>query len=220
MALFGLDLSGIFSAIKGFLGPFGKLFDLLKKGFDHVVNVFGQGGTAFKLKDSVLEEIDGWKNFKQDIRFKQRAIVLESAIQKTRDLIEGIPESWHAILDILKQVREKFSSGSTGEALEEASAAAEDIESSGLHSLLNKFPRLARGLEKALGVIALVVDGLESVAEFIDHLQTIVDELKRVRKEIEKLDSIFLQQGNKRKTLKLADGSSIRVRRGHLHLNV
>jgi hypothetical protein len=58
---------------------------------------------------------------------------------------------------------------------------------------------------------------LEQIADVIDDLQTVVDELKRIRLEIEKLDTIFLQQGNKRKTLQLLNGKSIRIRVGRLH---
>lgn len=212
MALF--DFSGIFQLIQNFLGPFGKLIDLVKKGVGHVTGIIT---AAVKLKDSILGEIDGWKNFKQDIRFKQRAIVLESAVQKTKDLIQGIPDSWHSIVDIVNEVKDLFKSGSTEGALDEAASAAEDIEAGGLKSLLSKFPRLARGLERSLGIVALVVDALEKIANAIDDLQTILDELKRIRLEFEKLDTIFLSQSNKRKTLKLDDGSTIRIRVGKLH---
>ena len=94
----------------------------------------------------------------------------------------------------------------------------EDVESSGgISALLRKFPALAKGLEKLLGVLGLIVQALDAIATTIDDLQQIVDELKALRLEFEKLDTIFLSQSNKRKTLRLADGSSIRVRVGKLH---
>jgi methyl-accepting chemotaxis protein len=214
MALFGLDFSAIFDLVKRFLGPFGQLIDSLKTTYDKTVHVFD---AAEKLKDSVLAEIDGWKNFKQDIRFSQRVIQLESAVQKTRDLIEGIPEAWRSVVDIVKQFREKLT---TSTPAGEAAAEVEEVVSADAKSitqLLQKFPRLARGLTKLLGALALIIEALENVVSVIGDLQTIVDEIKRIRLEIEKLDTIFLSQSNKRKRLKLADGSTVRIRVGHLH---
>ncbi len=212
-SLFGFDLSGILNSIKAFLGPFGKLIDQLKVTFDHLVNIVSNGN---KLIDSVLAEIEGWKNFKQDIRFSQRVIQIERAIQKTRDLIEGIPAAWRSIVDIGKQFKEQLS----GEAnpAEEAESLVEDVETSGgISALLKKFPALGKALEKILGVLALVVQSLEAISNTIGDLQQIVDELKALRLEIERLDTIFLQQGNKRKVLRLSDGKIIRIRVGKLH---
>jgi methyl-accepting chemotaxis protein len=217
MALFSIDFSGIFDAIKRFLGPIGKLLDEIQKGYDKTVHIFD---AADKLRESVVTELTAWKNFKQDIRFSQRVVNLETAIQKTRDLIEGIPASWHAILDIIKQVRENFRSATgTGgaAAAEEAVADVEEVEAGGITKLLAKFPRLARGLERTLGAVALIVQGLEQVVTVIDDLQTIVDEIRRIRLEFEKLDTIFLQQDNKRRTLRLSNGKKIRIRVGKLH---
>jgi len=216
VALFGLDFGSLFNAIKGFLGPVGKLIDKVGEGIKHVTTIIERATT---LRDSVLDEIAGWKNFKQDIRIKQRVIEIEKAIEKTRDLIQGIPDSWNAILDIIKTAKAKFAEtgGSSGEAVEEAAAAVEDAERGGVASLLKQFPKLAKGFEKFLGIVSLIVDGLEQISNVIDDLQTIVDELKRLRLEFEKLDTIFLSQSNKRRTVRLQDGSTIRQRIGALH---
>jgi chromosome segregation ATPase len=211
VSLFGFDISGLIETFKSFLGPLGKLFDSLKQTYDHLTTIFD---AAQKLKDSIVAEVVGWKNFKQDIRLRQRVVQVESAIQKTRDLIEGIPEAWRSIQDLIKQIRSQITEGNP---VEEAEAAAEDLESGGIKSLLEKFPKLAKGLEKVLGVLAVIIQALEAIRSAIDDIQTVVDELKRLRLEIEKLDTIFLAQSNKRKTLKLDDGSSIRIRLGKLH---
>jgi hypothetical protein len=213
ISLFGFqfDLSGIFDAIKRFLGPFGKLIDQVKQLYDHVVGILD---AAEKLKDSIVGEVVGWKNFKQDIRLKQRVVNIESAVQKTRDLIEGIPAAWRSIQDLIKQFKSQLQSENP---VEDAEAAVEDVESSGFKALLEKFPQLAKILEKALGVGAILLQAAEAIANGIDDVQQIVDELKRLRLEIERLDTIFLQQANKRKRLKLEDGSTIRIRLGKLH---
>jgi len=207
------DFSAIFNAVKGFLGPFGKLIEQLKTTFTHLTNIFSDGE---KLVDSVVAEVDAWRNFKQDIRFSQRVIQIERAIKKTRDLIEGVPASWRAIVDIFKQFKSQLSG--EGNPAEDAEAAVEEVETSGgVSALLKNFPALGRALEKVLGVLALVVQALEAISNTIADLQTIVDELKALRLEIEKLDTIFLSQSNKRKTLKLENGKTVKIRVGKLH---
>jgi len=208
---FQLDFAGIFDAIKRFLGPFGKLLDQVKQLYDHIVGILD---AAEKLKESILSEVTAWRNFKQDIRLRQRVVQVESAIQKTRDLIEGIPAAWRSIQDLIKQFKTQLQADNP---VEDAAAEVEDVESSGLKSLLEKFPKLARILEKALGVGAILLQAAEAIANGIADVQQIVDELKALRLEVERLDTIFLQQANKRKRLKLADGKMIRIRLGKLH---
>ena len=211
MALFGFDFGSLFTAVKGFLGPLGKLWDKLTETFTHLTNIWS---SANKLKDSVIEEINGWLNFKQDIRLKQRVVQLESAIEKTRELVQGIPAAWRSIQDLINQFKSQIEEPNP---IEEASSATEDIEAGGIKTLLTKFPALARAMEKALGFLALLVQALEAISNAIDDLQTIVDEFKRLRLELEKLDTLFLSQTNKRRTVKLADGGTVRFRVGHLH---
>jgi len=214
-SLFGFDLSGIFDAIKNFLGPVGKLIDGIKTSITHLTSIV-QNST--KLLDGIIAEAKAWGRFKQDIRIKGRVIQLESAIEKTRALIEGIPAAWRSIQDIFKTFKTQFDAG--GDPIADADAAAEDLasaEEGGITSLLKKFPKLAKGFEKILGVLALIIQALEAVSGVVDDLQQILDEITVLRNEVERLDTIFLPQSNKRKTLKLADGSTIRIRVGALH---
>lgn len=210
MALFNFDFASIFSAVKTFLGPIGKLLDYLQQSFDHLKTIFERAQT---LVQSIIDEIKAWRAFKQDIRFKQRVVQIESAVQKTRDLIAGIPAAWKAIVDVVQQFKKQISDTP----VEDTAAVVEDVEAGGLKALLKQFPRLAKGLERALAIFALIVQALEAISNSIDDIQTVVDEITRLREEIERLDTIFLSQSNKRKTLKLADGGTIRIRVGKLH---
>ena len=212
MALFDF-LSPLLDRIKAALGPLGKLWDKVVEAYNHVTNIITTGN---HLVDSIVSEVNAWKNFRENIRFKQRVINLEKAIEKTTELIQGIPASWHAIQDLVKSIRSKISAVDTPSAGEVEELETE-FESGGISNLLKRFPALAKFFEKALGFVSLIVDSLESIANAIDDLQTIVDEAKRIRLEIEQLDSIFLQQNNKRKNLKLASGKTIRIRVGSLH---
>lgn len=188
----GLSIEGI----KKIIADLGTVFQDIKNTFNHLTGVFGAGKTLF---DTVVSEIDAWKNFKQDIRLKSRVINLERAITKTKELIAGIPASFRAAVDIVKQIGAAIEKDVTAE----EGAAVLAVETAGLSEIV-----------VAIGILYQV---LSFVADIIQDLQTIVDELKRLREEIEKLDTIFLPQSNKRKTLKLDDGSSIRIRVGKLH---
>jgi methyl-accepting chemotaxis protein len=212
MALFSIDFGQLFNLIRRFLGPFGKLIDKVKETYDHLVNILND---AQELADSVVVEITAWKTFKQDIRIRQRVVQLERAIEKTRALIEGIPEAWRSILDVVKRVRANIGGGA--DAATEAEAVVEDVEEGGVSGLLKRFPSLAKGLEKLLGVLALIIQALESISGVIQDIQQIVDEIKAIRLEIERLDTIFLPQNNKRKTVRLSDGSTMKIRVGSLH---
>jgi hypothetical protein len=211
VALFDF-LSPLLNRIKQALGPLGRLWDKVVEAWNHITNIITNGQA---LVDSIKAEVDGWKNFKEDIRFSSRVINLEKAITKTEELFQGIPDSWHAIQDLVKEIKNKFNVS------EPKPSEVEDLEAEfeegGISNLLKRFPALAKFFEKALGFLTLLVDALESIANAIDDLQTIVNEAKRIRLEIEQLDSIFLQQNNKRKNVKLASGKTIRIRVGSLH---
>src|SRR5215831_19027640 len=105
-----------------------KLFDKVKNLYNHFVGVFQAGQHLF---DTVKGEVDAWKNFKEDIRIRQRVVQIERAIQKTRDLILGIPASWRAAIDLIAQARKAI----TKDIVAEEVAAATAIETAGLSEI-------------------------------------------------------------------------------------
>jgi hypothetical protein len=215
--LFAL-IGRLWDRLKAALGPFGKLVDKIIEGFEHVKNILSDGEALF---DSIRGEIEAWKNFKEDVRIRQRVIQLESAVARTRALLTGVPEAWHSLLDIWNQLKSALRPAEVDPA--ELQADVEAIESGevrSVSSLLDRFPKLLQFGEKLLGVVTVLIDALVKVSSVIADLQQIVDELKAWRLEIERLDTIFLQQSNKRKNLKLADGRTIRIRVGKLHSSV
>lgn len=216
MALFGINFGGIIAAVRDFFGFLGQqltidnLISVLKGALRDVVKLFKNVTTTFQkavtlvgdaehLFDTVVGEIDAWKHFKQDIRLRSRVINLERAIEKTRALIEGIPASWRAVLDLFSQIKKAVAK----DIVAEEGAALLAVETAGLSEVAT--------------AIAILYQVLSFATDTIGDLQTIIDELQRLRLEVEKLDTIFLQQDNKRKTLKLANGKTIRVRVGALH---
>jgi hypothetical protein len=171
-----------------------KLFDLAKKIIEHFTGTIGAGVSLF---ESLQSEFQAWKNFKEDIRLRSRVVNIERAITKTRDLVQGLFDSWRAVLDIIKNITTKLEVGGVAEIAEAATGI---------------------GLPVALvNAIVLIVEVLDTIRNVIDDAQTIVNEITRIREAVENADTIFLQQRNARKTVKLEDGKSIKIRVGKLH---
>jgi len=198
MASFFSRLKSSFSleGIKKIVGDVVTVIADFKNTFTKITGVVD---SVTHLFQSVKDEIAAFKNFKQDLRFKSRVVNLESAIQKTRDLILGVPAAWRAVLDLISQIKSTIQK----DIVAEEGAAILAVETAGLSEVV-----------VGLTIIYQVASTVEHV---IADFQTIVDEITRFRKEIEKLDTIFLSQSNKRKYLKLASGKTIRVRLGKLH---
>jgi hypothetical protein len=183
----------------------------IREGISHILTLVQR---IQHLVDSIKTEITEFSHWREDIRFKSRVISLPAAIEKTRDLIQGARDSWAAIVALMKDFREKVGGENAAQDAEEVAA---DLEGGTGEGILKRLPRLAKGLEKLLGVISLIVDAVISWSDAVDKLQTIVDEVTRLREAIEKGDLIFLKQSNPRKTLTLTDGTKIKIRLGNLH---
>jgi hypothetical protein len=205
-------LQPLIDAIKKALGPFGKLFDLLGKFWTNVTSL---GSKIQELVNLILGEIEAWKSFRENITFRTRVISLPAAVDHIQQFWDEIKNAWNAVIDLIKQIKGKFQT--TGDPTAEAEEAIEDIEGSGFKTILEKFPKLAKGLEKLLGFVAIIVDALETIIASVDDLIAIVQALKDIRINIETADAIFLQNKNARKTVKLADGTSMKIRVGNLH---
>ena len=212
MALIDVLINPILDAIKRLLGPFGKLFDILGKFWTNLTSL---GSRVQHLYLSILAEIQAWRTFKEDISFRTRVINVKSAIEHTQDFIDQLKLAWGAVKDLVQDLKGKFQT--TGDPVGDAKAAVDDIEASGFKGLLEKFPRLAKGLEKVLGFVALLADALESISGGVDDLQAILDTITAIREEVETGSTFFLQQKNARKSLKLQNGKTIKIRVGNLH---
>lgn len=210
--IIGRLLEPILRRIKEALGPFGKIFEIIGRFWTNLTHV---RQNIQKLVDSIKGEIDAFKNFKEDISFRTRVINLPKAIDKTQEFIQQIRSGWDAIVDLWKELHAKLEPA--GNPTEEAEQAIKDIQQSGFKDILEKFPKLLKGAEKVLGFVVIVADALESILNAIDDLQRIVDTVKALREEIETGSTIFLNNKNPRRTVKLKDGGSIRIRVGNLH---
>lgn len=171
-----------------------KLLDLAQKVIEHFTGVFNAG---IKLFNSFQSEVQAFKNFREDFRLKSRVVNVERAITKVRDLVQGLFDAWRSIIKLFKGLSFKLETGGAAEVAEAATGI---------------------GLPLAVvNAIVIIVEVLDTVRNIIDSAQTVVDEITRLREFIETGDTIFLQQRNKRKLLKLESGKTIKIRVGKLH---
>jgi uncharacterized protein Yka (UPF0111/DUF47 family) len=192
----------------------GKLVAKIKDGVQHVLSIADR---ITQLASSVRGEVDAFRNWKEDFQIKNKVINLPKAVERTADLVTEVRTSWDDILQIVKDVSETIKGGGNPEQeAEEVAADLGDLSNIG-ESLLKKLPKLSKGFEKMLGVVSLIVDGLIQWSDIIDKLQTIVDTVRDLRLEIETGSTIFLFQGNKRRTVVLDDGTTMKIRVGNLH---
>lgn len=202
----------IIDKLKSVFAPFGKLIGFVTRFKDAI---FTLGTRVRELIDLILSEIDEWKNFKENIAFRTKVINVRSAIDHIEEFWQMIVAAWDAIQDLVRQIKGKFET--TGNPTQEAEEAISDIESSGFKTIVEKFPKLFKGLEKVLGFVAIILDAVETISAAVDDLRTIVEALKAIREDIETGGPLFLKQSNPRRVETLEDGTKIKIRLGNLH---
>jgi len=197
-------LSGLLAPL---LGPIRPLVTLVTKFRDNTTGILGAAQT---LVTTVEEEYGQFKKLTLKPQWRHRVISVEAVIEKVQQLVAVPQKIAGAIKDLISQLRSK---------LEPTKINLDELEGiEDLRGVFSKFgARLAQGLEKLLGILALIVDALVTIRSTIDDLQTIVDGIKTVREDFENLDLIFLQQKNPRRIEKLVDGGDIKIRVGKLH---
>ena len=180
-------------------------------------STIGLFGKVTHLATSAKEEYEAIRDFKEDLHWRGRVVNAPQVVKKIKRLTEIPAEVATAVKDLMARIEEQAGGKSPSELADEAVESLEGIED--FRGLLQRFvPKLAKGGEKLLGVIAILVDVVIQWNAAIDDLQTIVNDLREVRLDIEKLDLIFLPQNHARRWVTLEDGRRTRWRiGGHLH---
>ena len=191
----------------------GKLVAKIRDGIGHVTTLLSRIQT---LVDSIKGEVSAFKNWREDVRIRSRVISIPAAVDQTKDLINELRDAYQAVIDIVQGIKEQLNAKSAEADAEEMASELGELGDVG-ESLLKRLPKLSKGLEKALGAITLVVEMVIFWSNIVDELQKIVDAIRDLREEVESGSTIFLSQKRKRKTVKLADGGSIKIRLGNLH---
>jgi hypothetical protein len=190
-----------------------RLVKKITQGVEHVTTLFDR---ITRLVESVKSEISEFSNWRENLTFKHRVINVPRAIEKSQDLVTGVRDAWQAILGLVRDFEETIKGGNAQAEAEEMAAEIGEVENIGA-SLLKRLPKLAKGLEKMLGVVTLIVDNVILWSDAIDKLQTIVDEVTRLREAVETGETIFLSQRNPRRIVQVVGGKSIKIRVGNLH---
>jgi hypothetical protein len=201
-------LSTKLAPITAQLAPVLKVLTNLK---DSTVGLFDK---ITKLTTTIRTEYEAIRNFKEDLHWRGRVVNAPQVVKKVKRLADIPSEVALKVKDLIQRIEEQSPQGKSPAALaDEAAADLEGIES--FRGLLTKWvPKLAKGAERLLGVLAILVDVLVAWNAAIDDLQTIADDVKEVRLDIEKLDLIFLPQNNPRRWVTLTDGRRMRIRVG------
>lgn len=211
-------LAAILKLLEPVIGPLRKLWGIIKGFFSALILVVPETITLVK---GVIEEVNAWRDFKKGISFKAGVINLQSVRDHIEDLITEVIDAWHSLVDLftsgfklpLKSVQE------AADAAEEVVVAFENFF--GKFGLREAIQRLGVTLEKAGGKVFEVLAIIQAVAEealkVVRELQSILNAVRDIRETFQTGKGLFLSQTNKRKTLRLADGGSIKIRVGNLH---
>lgn len=197
------------------LAPLKKLFNAVKSFFTALIDLVPESIDLFKL---ILSEIEAWRQFKQGFNFKSGVVNLQSARDRFSDLIGEIVDAWNALIGLWKGAKLN-----PLEQINEASAALADVlEEFGQIGRFSEFlkgvgPKLEKMGGKVFEVLAIIQQIAELLLDVVRKLKTIVTAIRDVRQTIQTGEGLFLQQKNPRKTVQLADGSSIKIRLGNLH---
>jgi len=210
--LLELLLRPVLEKIKAIFGPFSKAFALVGEFWTNLTTI---GKRTESLINEIISEAQQWRSFRENINFRTKLVSLPAAVDHIKDFFDQIRTAWQAVLDLVQELRNKFNV--PGNPTEEAEQAIKDIQNSGFKNLLEKFPRLAKGLEKVLGALALLLDALASISKAIDDLTAIVDATRAIREAVEEGGPLFLSQKNPRRLEHLDDGTPIKIRVGNLH---
>lgn len=222
MALF----SGILDLLLDFFRPIIKPLN----GALNIVEVFtGKTKTLLDriehLVQSSIDSYNGFKNFTLKTGFSSRVMQPNEAFNNLTDLITRVPQDvLEKVKSLIKRFQQRYrelTANVSGEGVAEAAELAE-IEGAAdfkafVVKVLGKFGgKVAKIGERIFTVLGFVLDAIIFLSDTVDDLQGIVDDIEEVRRDLNKLDGVFLQQNNARVWVTLEDGNRIRRRVGKL----
>jgi hypothetical protein len=211
-------LNQLAKLFKPVLDPLKRLWDILKRSFDAIVNLIPE---TIQLIQLVYSEVLEWKNFREEINFKSGVINLQSVRDKILDLVDEMVAAYRALVDIFTGGFKQATVKPFEDAADAAAELAEVIEGFGKVGLKDFVTKFGAKLEKAGGkileVLAIIEVVCESLLKVVRELNTIVTAVKDARETFETGEGLFLPQTNPRKKLDLVGGGSIKIRVGNLH---
>jgi hypothetical protein len=147
------------------------------------------------LVENIRAEVLNIKNFKINPAFRTRVINASQAIEQVHNTATSIgtqiSDAFHSFTTAIRGIR--------------ATASLEAEADPGHKSA---------GVLRAISQIKEVIIELDLLFKSLDSL---VDAIRQVGDQLESFDALFLPQSNLRRSEKLADGGSIKIRVGSLH---
>jgi len=168
---------GLGSAIGNYLHNLAKGF---QSGGDSLVNLDATIQSLFTAVDTIIadtqSEIDAFKNFQFDPKWKQRVINVPTAIDQTRnfilDLVQTVEDDYTALRDDVTAIKTAFSS------------IRVQTGGGALSTILNAINELS--------------NFLTALVDAVNRFKDVPVQVQQIREEIEGLESLFLQQKNPR----------------------
>jgi tetrahydromethanopterin S-methyltransferase subunit B len=174
------------------------VISFIKQAFSLVTNFYTEVTTLVPrseaLFDNAKAEFDKLEHFKFDPKWKSRVINVPKAEQQIRDILQIPQDLVTEFKALVADLKKK---------LKPTEFNLEDF----------RLGRFGEFLGKLLGWAQLILDSVSSISDSVDRLEHIVEDITNIREQIEKLDSLFLQQGNPRRHKR---GTAV-IRVGKLH---
>jgi hypothetical protein len=184
--------AAIAALLKPLISQFADTIKVVTHIYDYTLGIVDDGT---KLFDSITNEIDQITHFKFVAQWKNRVISVPKVFDNIQQLIAIPGKIVEAIKNLIADIGTKFKGAGAAEAVEE----------------------VIPGVGQVIGVVTIISQVLVTIKDALAQLQTVVDAITTVRKDITNLDVLFLPNQNPRKNLELADGGSIKIRVGKLH---
>ena len=180
--------SVIAALLKPLISQFADTITVVTHIYDYTLGIVDDGT---KLFDSVTKEIDEITNFKFKAQWNHRVISVPRVFDNIQQLIAIPGKIVDAITQLIKDIGSKFRAAGAAEAVEE----------------------VIPGVGQVIGVVTIISQVLVTIKDAIKQLQTVVDAIVTVRKDITNLDAIFLPNQNPRKYVT----QKARIRVGSFH---
>lgn len=197
------------------VGPASKLVNSIKQTINTAIHIMD---TVRETCQDIIDTYNEIKDFELNPDWKIRAISAPQAIDNIKELAEVPTRLFIAVKDLVQRVKDSVAAFKSPAAEAEALVAEAGTLEGGL---LRIFPRLAtligKAIARVLAIAGLIVQLLIDVDNAIADIHTIARELKTAVQSLNHLDAVFLKQSNPRRTVTLEDGTTMKIRVGHLH---
>jgi hypothetical protein len=197
------------------VGPASRLMTSIRQTIDTAVHIFD---VMKQIVDNIVQTYEEIKDFEIKPNWKIRVLSAPEAIDNVKELAKVPTRIFIAVRDLVTRVKDSISAFKSPAAEAEAVVAeAGSVEG----FALRLFPRLAslvgKFITRILAIAGLIVQLVIDVDNAIADIKTITDGLRETVQSLNRLNVVFLKQTNPRKTVTLKDGSTMKIRVGHLH---